>query len=91
MGPKEALNGGGRTLCSQFAQITGKFPFNPNSTQDAPVDQVNALLAPNTGELWKFYTANGGQRAGRTKNSADNYHTSFRINIQWRRAKCVGI
>jgi type VI secretion system protein ImpL len=61
MGPKEALNGGGRTLCSQFAQITGKFPFNPNSTQDAPVDQVNALLAPNTGELWKFYTANLAQ------------------------------
>jgi type VI secretion system protein ImpL len=61
MGPREALNGGGRTLCSQFAQIAGKFPFNPNSTQDAPVDQVNALLAPNTGELWKFYTANLAQ------------------------------
>jgi type VI secretion system protein ImpL len=61
MGPKEALNGGGRTLCSQFAQITGKFPFNPNSSQDAPVDQVNAMLAPNTGELWKFYTASLAQ------------------------------
>jgi type VI secretion system protein ImpL len=61
MGPKEALNGGGRKLCTQFALITNKFPFNPNSSQDAPVDQVNALLAPNTGEFWKFYTANLAQ------------------------------
>ena len=54
-GPKEALNGGARTLCSQFALITGKFPFNPSSTQDAPLDQVNQILAPKTGTLWAFY------------------------------------
>ena len=57
MGPKEALNGGGRRLCTEFSQITQRFPFNPNSSQDLPVDQLNALLAPGTGDLWKFYTA----------------------------------
>ncbi len=56
MGPKEALNGAGHRFCAQFAQLTDKFPFNPNSAQDLPVDQLNALLAPNTGELWKFYS-----------------------------------
>jgi type VI secretion system protein ImpL len=61
MGPKEALNGGGRKLCAQLAQITGKFPFNANSTQDVAIDQMNALLAPNAGELWKFYAANLAQ------------------------------
>ena len=50
-----------RKLCSDFAQITGKFPFNPSSSLDASVDQINALLAPNTGKLWTFYTASLAQ------------------------------
>jgi len=61
MGPKEALNGGARKLCADFAQVTGKFPFNPNSSLDASVDQISALLAPNTGKLWTFYTASLAQ------------------------------
>ena len=56
-GPKDDLNGGARTLCSQFSLITGKFPFNPSSTQDVPVDQLNQLLAPKTGALWAYYDA----------------------------------
>lgn len=54
-GPKEALNGAGRTFCAQFSQIAGKFPLNPNSSEDLPLDQLNAILAPNTGALWTFY------------------------------------
>jgi type VI secretion system protein ImpL len=57
MGPKEALNGGGRSLCGDFARITDKFPFNPSASQDVPVDQLNAMLAPGSGELWKFYSS----------------------------------
>jgi len=54
-GPKEALNGGGRTFCMQFSQIASKFPLDANSTQDLAVDQLNAIFAPNTGALWTFY------------------------------------
>jgi type VI secretion system protein ImpL len=57
MGPKEAANGGGRTLCGDFARIGDKFPFNPSATQEVPVDQLNAILAPGSGELWKFYSS----------------------------------
>jgi type VI secretion system protein ImpL len=55
IGSKEPLNGGGRTFCMQLSQIAGKFPLNPNSSEDIPLDQLNAILAPNTGALWTFY------------------------------------
>jgi type VI secretion system protein ImpL len=55
MGPREALNGGGKVFCDQFNPMTRKFPFNLNSNEDVPVDQLNTLLAPNTGALWTFY------------------------------------
>jgi type VI secretion system protein ImpL len=52
---KEVLNGAAGSLCAQFAQLSGKYPFNPNSSQDLPVDQLNSILAPKTGSLWTFY------------------------------------
>jgi type VI secretion system protein ImpL len=55
LGPKEALNGGGKTFCGQFAALTSKFPFNPNSGDDLPLDQLAAVLAPGTGSLWTTY------------------------------------
>jgi type VI secretion system protein ImpL len=54
-GPKDVLNAAAAALCDQFAQMSSKYPFNPNSVQDLPVDQLNAILAPKTGGLWKFY------------------------------------
>jgi type VI secretion system protein ImpL len=54
-GPKDVLNGAASPLCAQFAQLAGKYPFNPNSSQDLPVDQLNMILAPKTGALWTFY------------------------------------
>lgn len=56
MGPKEALNGGGRDFCSKFAQVAGKFPFNPSSSDDISIDQLNQIFAPNSGALWSFYS-----------------------------------
>ena len=60
-GPKEALNEGGHKLCADFAQIADKFPLNSASSQDVPLDRLNAMLAPGTGELWKFYSASLAQ------------------------------
>jgi type VI protein secretion system component VasK len=55
LGPAAAVNAAGKSFCSRFAQITGKYPFNPASDQDLPVDQLNDILAPKTGALWAFY------------------------------------
>jgi len=52
------LNGAGKSLCAQFAQLNDKYPFNPNSSQDLSVDQLNSTLAPKTGALWTFYDEN---------------------------------
>ena len=52
------LNGAGKSLCAQFAQLNDKYPFNPNASQDLSVDQLNSTLAPKTGALWTFYDKN---------------------------------
>jgi type VI secretion system protein ImpL len=49
------LNAAAGSLCAQFAQLGSKYPFNPDSAQDLPVDQLNSILAPKTGALWTFY------------------------------------
>ena len=53
--PNKALNGAGAQFCAQFAQLTGKYPFNAKSGEDLSVDQFNAVFAPKTGSLWTFY------------------------------------
>jgi type VI secretion system protein ImpL len=54
-GDKDRLNNAAGPICSQFAQLTSKYPFNPNSNQDLDVGQLNSILAPKTGSLWTFY------------------------------------
>jgi type VI secretion system protein ImpL len=54
-GPVDVLNAGGKALCDQFAQISGKYPFKPASPDDVTIDQLNSILAPKTGTLWVFY------------------------------------
>ncbi len=49
------LNGGGKALCSQFAGVFAKYPFNANSKQDATIDDVNSILKKPDGAFWKFY------------------------------------
>jgi type VI secretion system protein ImpL len=55
LGPAAAVNAAGKSFCSRFAQLTTKYPFNPGSDQDLPIDQLNEILAPKTGALWAFY------------------------------------
>jgi type VI secretion system protein ImpL len=49
-----AVNERGRALCSMMTPILAKFPFNPDSPNDASTDEVTALLAPGTGAIWAF-------------------------------------
>ena len=55
-GPKGALNGAGAQFCAQFARLSGKYPFNPRSSEDLSVDQFNSVFAPKTGSFWTFTT-----------------------------------
>ncbi len=54
MGPAE-LNAGGRTLCGQFNALMSKYPFNPKSTTQATLDELNRFFRPQDGALWQFY------------------------------------
>jgi type VI secretion system protein ImpL len=57
LGPKE-LNGKGVAFCNTYDPIFKKFPFNPNATSDATLQEVASLLKPGEGGLWQFYQAN---------------------------------
>jgi type VI secretion system protein ImpL len=52
-----ALNGKARTdLCRPLSALMSKYPFNPRGP-DASLDEVNNILKPVDGLLWKFYEA----------------------------------
>lgn len=53
--PGAALNGQGAGLCSQFRQLVNKYPFNPNSTVQATMQEFSGFFQPGTGALWMFY------------------------------------
>ncbi len=53
----DKVNRAGAGFCAQFAQVSGKFPFNSTANQEVSIAQLNQLLAPNTGALWTFYTS----------------------------------
>lgn len=55
-GPQQA-NAGGAGLCSAFAPVMAKFPFQPNAAMDATPAELAALLQPGSGSLWQFYDA----------------------------------
>jgi type VI secretion system protein ImpL len=57
LGPAE-LNGKGKDLCAQMKPLFAKYPFNPNSSVDATLQDVNAIFKPKDGALWAFYDAN---------------------------------
>jgi type VI secretion system protein ImpL len=50
---KGPLNAAGRQFCA--ASAFGKFPFNPASSVDATLPEVNAIFRPKDGALWQFY------------------------------------
>ena len=57
LGPAE-LNGKGKGLCTQLRSLMTKYPFNPTSTTDATIPEVNAVFGKPDGALWKFYNEN---------------------------------
>jgi type VI secretion system protein ImpL len=56
-GPAE-LNSKGKGLCTQFVELTNKYPFNSTSTREATLQDLNAVFQPQQGALWTFYEAN---------------------------------
>lgn len=57
LGP-QALNGSGSDFCKQTAMVFGRFPFDPRASEDAKLEDVVAVLAPNTGKLFQFVQQN---------------------------------
>jgi type VI secretion system protein ImpL len=49
------VNEAGKDTCNQFKALMAKFPFNPKSTDQATVANVNAVFQPGQGALWKLY------------------------------------
>jgi type VI secretion system protein ImpL len=54
LGPGE-LNAKGSSFCAAYRQLTSKYPFQVNATQQATVQEVNAIFQPGQGALWTFY------------------------------------
>ncbi|HSW49664.1 MAG TPA: type VI secretion IcmF C-terminal domain-containing protein, partial [Bryobacteraceae bacterium] len=54
MGPGE-LNAKGAGLCAAFRPLLSKYPFQPSATQQATLQEVNAVFQPGQGALWTFY------------------------------------
>ncbi|HEY3458983.1 MAG TPA: type VI secretion IcmF C-terminal domain-containing protein, partial [Bryobacteraceae bacterium] len=61
-----ALNGKGAALCAEMRPVLAKYPFNPQSAQEASLAEVNALFKPGDGAFWKFYDANLAKSLTRT-------------------------
>ncbi len=53
--PGAAANGGGAKLCGTVNSLLSKFPFSPNATAQATLDEVNQVFAPDTGAVWTIY------------------------------------
>ncbi len=49
------LNKGGRSLCTDFKALMTKYPFNPQTTNEAGLTDINMIFKPGEGSLWKFY------------------------------------
>jgi type VI secretion system protein ImpL len=51
----DSLNSAGAGFCDKYRALSGKYPFNPNSSVMATIDDVNAIFRPQSGSLWVFY------------------------------------
>jgi type VI secretion system protein ImpL len=49
-----ALNGQAGGMCAAINPLFRKYPFNPNSKEDASLAEVNDALNPQSGKLWAF-------------------------------------
>jgi len=55
--PGAGANAAGQKLCGAVNSLLGKFPFSPNSTTQASLDEVNNVFAPDTGAIWTIYNS----------------------------------
>ncbi len=49
------INAKAQKFCVAYAAMSNKFPFNPNATAEATLEEVNAVFRPREGKLWMFY------------------------------------
>ncbi len=49
------LNQAGARFCSAYTKVFNKYPFNPDASVDATLDEVSGLLKPGSGLMWQFY------------------------------------
>ncbi|HEX4771845.1 MAG TPA: ImcF-related family protein [Bryobacteraceae bacterium] len=49
------LNGAGADFCAKYRVLSAKYPFDPNSSVMATIDDVNGIFRPQSGSLWVFY------------------------------------
>jgi type VI secretion system protein ImpL len=49
------INAKAKAFCAFYADIAGKFPFNPGASAEASLQSVNAIFRPRDGKLWVFY------------------------------------
>ena len=52
------LNNQGKGLCTQISQLKRKYPFDPNASQDATLQELAAVFHPQQGSLWALYAGN---------------------------------
>jgi type VI secretion system protein ImpL len=57
LGPLD-LNNQGKGLCTQISLLKRKYPFDPNSSQDASLQELAAIFHPQMGSLWALYAGN---------------------------------
>jgi type VI secretion system protein ImpL len=57
LGPAE-LNAKGKGFCTQLRDLTGKFPFTPAASQQASLQEFNAMFQPMQGAIATFYDLN---------------------------------
>ena len=51
----DQVNARARNFCAMARPVLAKFPFNPNSTTQASIPEVSAILRPGAGALWTMY------------------------------------
>jgi type VI secretion system protein ImpL len=56
LGPAE-VNGKAKGFCAQFNLLGNKYPFNPNTREEATLQDTDAIFRPGQGALWAFYEA----------------------------------
>ncbi len=50
-----AANGAASDLCKSIRPMLDQYPFNPKSSVDATLQDVNSFLKPHDGRLWQLY------------------------------------